>query len=199
MDPIIKQRLVGSLVLLALGVVFWPIIFVEAPPPQLVVMEPMDPRPEIDTSPIPEPVNTQAEIADELPELPSQQEAEQAADSATTVDESASLAAVPPAAQLDKPTPRDVAPETPTLDPQGLGVAWVLQVATVSSSSRAQALRSQLGDKGYKAFIKPITRNGDTLYRVQVGPKVEREKLEPIRRVVDRELGVESAILRYVQ
>ena len=199
MDPIIKQRLVGSLVLLALGVVFWPIIFVEAPPPQLVVMAPMDPRPEIDTSPIPTPVNPQAEIAASLPELPQQTEAEQAADDATVIEDDVSLAEVPTATELDAAAPRTQAPEAPRLDSQGLGVAWVLQVATVSAETRAEALRDELGAKGYKAFIKPITRNGDTLYRVQVGPKVEREKLEPIRRVVDRELGVESAILRYVQ
>ncbi len=199
MDPIIKQRLVGTLVLLALGVVFWPIIFVEAPPPQLVVMEPMDPRPEIDTSPIPLPVSPEAEIAAALPELPDETEAEQAADTATVVEDAASLATVPSASELDPPSPREQAPETPVLDSEGLGVAWVLQVATVSSASRAETLRVELGEKGYKAFIKPITRNGDTLYRVQVGPKVEREKLEPIRSAVDRELGVESAILRYVQ
>ena len=30
MDPLLKQRLVGTLVLVALGVVFWPLIFVTA-------------------------------------------------------------------------------------------------------------------------------------------------------------------------
>jgi DedD protein len=85
------------------------------------------------------------------------------------------------------------------LTEQGFANAWVLQVATVSSSARAEAVTTTLGDKGYKAFVRPIERNGETLFRVQVGPKVEREKLEAIKSEVDRLLSVESAILRYVQ
>lgn len=200
MDPIIKQRLVGALVLLALGVVFWPIIFVEAPAPQMVVMEPMAPRPEIDTTPIEAPQSPEERISAALPKLPDQAEAQSQADAGTTIeDEPAPLDALPQAETLDPLVPRDEAPVAPTLDEEGLGVAWVLQVATVSAEPRADALRQQLQDKGYKAFVVPIQRGDDTLYRVQIGPKVERAKLEPIRVAIDRELAVESAILRYVQ
>ena len=38
MNEILKQRLVGALILLALGVVFWPIVFVE--PEQKASMQP---------------------------------------------------------------------------------------------------------------------------------------------------------------
>ena len=123
-----------------------------------------------------------------------------AADTETELDEApVALESLPEAATLDPPAPRDEAPEVAALDDQGLGVGWVLQVATVSAESRAEALRIELANKGYKAFVEPLERGGDTLYRVKIGPKVERAKLEPIQLVIDRELGVASKIQRYIQ
>ena len=57
MDNLLKQRLVGALILVALGVVFWPIIFVE--PAQETAREEMQapPRPRVDDTPI-EPPDT---------------------------------------------------------------------------------------------------------------------------------------------
>ena len=207
MEPIVKQRLVGALVLLALGVVFWPIIFVDAPEPEVLPAEPMPPRPAIDTSPLEPPEVPREQISAQLPKLPDQSDAQRAADAATeltddpstTADSSVLMEGLPEAESLEPLAPREAAPAQPMLDDEGLGVAWVLQVATVSSEARAEALLERLGDKGYKAFIKPITRGDRSLFRVQVGPKVERARLERIKAVIDPELRVDSAILRYVQ
>lgn len=207
MEPIVKQRLVGALVLLALGVVFWPIIFVEAPEPEMLPAESMPPRPAVDTSPLEVPEVPRERISAQLPKLPDQAEAQRAADTATelaeppedAVEPEALMSGLPEADELEPLATREQPPAEPELDEQGLGVAWVLQVATVSSETRAQALLARLGDKGYKAFIKPIKRDKRSLYRVQIGPKVERARLEKIKAVIDPELRVESAILRYVQ
>jgi DedD protein len=207
MEPIVKQRLVGALVLLALGVVFWPIIFVEAPEPEMLPAESMPPRPAVDTSPLEVPEVPRERISAQLPKLPDQAEAQRAADTATelaeppedAVEPEALMSGLPEADELEPLATREQPPAEPVLDEQGLGVAWVLQVATVSSETRAQALLARLGDKGYKAFIKPIKRDKRSLYRVQIGPKVERARLEKIKAVIDPELRVESAILRYVQ
>ena len=48
MDPLLKQRLVGTLVLVALGVVFWPLIFVTPQDRDPVVLQPISGRPVID-------------------------------------------------------------------------------------------------------------------------------------------------------
>ncbi|MEE4204120.1 MAG: SPOR domain-containing protein [Halieaceae bacterium] len=207
MEPIVKQRLVGALVLLALGVVFWPIIFVEAPEPEMLPAESMPPRPAVDTSPLEVPEVPRERISAQLPKLPDQADAQRAADTATelaeppedAVEPETLMSGLPEADELEPLATREQPPAEPVLDEQGLGVAWVLQVATVSSETRAQALLARLGDKGYKAFIKPIKRDKRSLYRVQIGPKVERARLEKIKAVIDPELRVESAILRYVQ
>ena len=67
-------------------------------------------------------------------------------------------------------------------DDDGLPVAWVLQVATVSSVEKARKLRDELIGNGEKAFYEPLRRDNDTLYRVYVGPKFERAQLAPLLR-----------------
>ena len=62
MDSVVRQRLVGTLVLVALGVVFWPIIFVEPRDQQPIELSPMPARPEIDTSPIASPESPEAKV-----------------------------------------------------------------------------------------------------------------------------------------
>ena len=52
MNEILKQRLVGALILLALGVVFWPIIFVEPSATPLGEAAHIPARPSVDTTPI---------------------------------------------------------------------------------------------------------------------------------------------------
>ena len=55
MNDILKQRLVGALILVALGVVFWPIIFVEPGERSTVGQVRIPPPPVIDTTPIESP------------------------------------------------------------------------------------------------------------------------------------------------
>ena len=57
MDNILKQRLIGALILVALGVVFWPIIFVEPEGPGGLPGARIPPPPSVDTTPI-EPPDT---------------------------------------------------------------------------------------------------------------------------------------------
>jgi len=208
MNSIVKQRLVGALVLIALGVVFWPIIFVPTPNEASLQLPTMPARPEFDRTPIPTPTSRRAEIEAHLPSLPDQRDLALAADVATALPAESSsentqlqsqTMALKPAADLDPPTPRAVAPVVNPVDEQGLAVAWVLQVATVSSESRAKTLLEQLKKRAYPAFIQQ-TKNGDkVLYRIKIGPKVERAKLDPIKAEVDALLKVNAVILRYVQ
>ena len=52
MNDILKQRLVGALILVALGVVFWPIIFVEPGDQAVAEQRRIPPRPEVVTTAI---------------------------------------------------------------------------------------------------------------------------------------------------
>ena len=220
MDNVLKQRLVGAVILVALGIVFWPIIFVApeearlregvpAPPPPLVARDPLGPPSDAGLRGSP-----RREALPEAPDvvLPAEGEAgagdaavDDAADGsvdatvlAERTDPAAEPAPVPrPSAEDPFPT-REAAPEVEAFDEDGLPIAWVLQVATVSSLEKARQLRDELIAGGEKAFYEPLRRDSRTLYRVHVGPKFERGQLAPVKARVDARYGVKSLVSRYV-
>ena len=192
MDAPLKQRLVGALILVALGVVFWPVIFVvpekEAP---LGIGDAIPPAPRVPDSALPPP-DAEGLRTLPAPAIAAQGQTEDVLMPAEPVDVQAEM-------QVARaPETRETPPEMPALDSDGIPIAWSLQVATISSRDKARELRDELNHKGMKSYIKPLQRGGDTLYRVYVGPKFERGQLDSIKERVDSQYGVESLVARYV-
>lgn len=223
MNDVLKQRLVGALILVALGVVFWPIIFVE-PEPRPAGLDPrMPPRPGVETDSLPSPdrvglrgsppLEARSEEPEEpelsqlpptdppldpepLPEpteAPTEAPGEESGDGAGKGPDDSDSAQAP-----DPGRTREEAPEQPRLDEQGVPVAWMLQVISVSRKDSAEQTRAELEAMGLKAYIKPARVNGKTLYRVYVGPKFERARLDAIKSRVDERFGVKSMVRRYL-
>ncbi len=212
MNDILKQRLVGALILVALGVVFWPIIFVEPGDTTRDERARIPPRPAVDTRPVASPdmvglrPSPEIEARQDPPEpAPAQRQEPAEATVSGVVADGAEPAAADIAAEEPAPPSDPVAtrtrsepPERPTMDADGLPVAWILQVASVSSVEKADQLRQRLVAMDHKAYVKRIKRGDKTLYRVYVGPKFERARLERIQGQIDTEFGVQSMIARYV-
>jgi DedD protein len=216
-DNILKQRLVGALILVALGIVFWPIIFVEpgAGPSGAGVVIP--PRPGVDNRPI-EPPDTvgmrpspqlQSRLQQEPGAVltagpgataPEDATAErQLQPSQTPVPDSESTPAMTgdPPRQAERRT-RTEAPVSPEIDEEGVPVAWILQVVTVSSEENAEKLRLRLIEGGHKAFVRKIRRDDRNLYRVAIGPGFEKARIEALKPGIDAELKVDSRVQRYL-
>ncbi len=212
MNEILKQRLVGALILLALGVVFWPIIFVEPGDRPVAGQGGIPPRPAVDTTPIAPPDSAGLRTSPELtPYLEPEQQPvtepslETESEPVTEVEP-----AVPVAAADPEPVPastepageptrtRSKPPERPVLDSNGLPVAWILQVASVSSEAKAGALRDRLLAMDQKAYVKKVVRGDKAFYRVYIGPRFEREPLEQLRPSIDAKFKVKSMIVRYL-
>ena len=218
MNDILKQRLVGALVLIALGVVFWPVIFVESERKPLELESRIPTMPVLDRSRIEPPQEVpgvapaesrEISLHKELPEAIGAIEKAPDDDSpvnpapveAETAQQSAAPKPLPKAKPGLKPQPAPTAPSgqnKPALDQQGIPIAWVLQVVSVSKKEKADALTAQLIERGYKAYHRTIRRDDETLYRVFVGPVFERSQLASIKREVDRELRVNAIISRYL-
>lgn len=195
MNDILKQRLVGALILVALGVVFWPIIFVEPGERSRPGRVEMPPPPLIDTSPIAPPGQGDLRAS---PEVPAQEPVAQVDMTPLSGEPVPDPDAPEP---LPLPTPesgtRSTPPAQPALDSSGLPVGWILQVATVSNAAKADELRDTLLASGAKAYVKKFEAGGKILYRVSVGPNVERAQLERIQPQIDTRFGVKSLIVRY--
>jgi DedD protein len=202
MNPILRQRLVGALVLIALCVVFWPIVFVEPLDEQPIELRPTPERPRIDTSPIAKPQSPEAMIRDsvETPEI--DRESQIRADELTRLEDGEddrNLSDLNTVDSVEQLKLRDEALVTPVLDASGYPQAWVLQVATVSSESRAKTLVEQLVNKGYPAFHARFANGTSAQWRIQIGPKFEKSSFDSIKLEVDRVLRVQSMIVRYQQ
>jgi len=82
--------------------------------------------------------------------------------------------APPPAAAptVAKPTP------PPASAPSRGG--WAVQVGAFGSADTAAKLVRDLSGTGYRAFVSPVARGGKTLHRVRVGPEAEKVDAEQL-------------------
>lgn len=203
MNEILKQRLVGATILLALGVLFWPIIFVEPGEEGDDRIQDIPARPAVVATPVaaPDPagLRTSPPVAARSvvePDVKLPPPAEPAEEDAAPVQPTPVASAPPPEPAVV--TPRSTAPAALRTDSDGIPVAWILQVASVSSAQKADSLRQRLLDMGQKGYVKKIRRGDAELYRVYIGPKYERDRLERLKPEIDAKFGVNSLISRYL-
>ena len=202
MNPLTKHRLVGTVVLVALGIVFWPLIFDAPNVHDPIALKAMSDKPFVDRTPIPMPESFEAVVKETLPDSPSIEAGVQlAADENTrTGADAVGLQALRGSDELaDNSEPTESGNGDTLVDEAGLPIFWVLQVAAVGSSDRADELVAALEQRGYRAFFKQYLREAEQLYRVQIGPKFDRAALMQIKPEIDSILAVDSQVLRYVQ
>ncbi|WP_296248151.1 SPOR domain-containing protein [Pseudomonas sp. UBA4194] len=201
---VFKQRMIGALVLIALAVVFLPMLFTRQDEMRQVQVDPpaapqAPAAPEVKVEPVPvpepqvlpqEPVPTDAEIAQQsqAPSQPIQpiQPAPATKKPVETVQPSAPVAAakVPPVAKPDTAS---------KIDPNGLPVSWSVQLASLSNRAGADNLQKSLRAQGYNAYV----RSADSKNRVFVGPLVERAEAERLRDVINRQQNLKGFVVRF--
>lgn len=178
MDTALKQRLVGASVLVALGVIFIPMLLdgpddpvrlpeqpdrpfeerrlrVNLPEPDSARPEPerVEPAPvprsaEPDPDPPPATAQDQPRPSSTEPRDPPPRE-QPRAEAATTPAAAAQVAVAPPTAVG--------------------GSGWVLQLGSFGNRDNAQKLVDQVAAAGYNAYRDTIARDGQSLHRVRVG------------------------------
>ena len=189
----IKQRLIGFLVIIALTIIFWPIVFVAPMQEDDVVLRvfEMPPKPDITASPRKAPETNRLNV-EQLPQIPLPEvPTEQPIDIAVASSEVSLIAA-----EIE-PLQQSSALERATFDEQGLPISWELQIATFSTESRAQSIAEQLQNKGHKAYVSPVTIDSKGLYRVRIGPNIQKSRLLDIQRDIDAYYGVKSEIIKF--
>lgn len=212
LDKAYKQRMVGALVLVALAVIFLPMLFsrqdeqrqvtVEAPAapqPSAMPQVQMDPVAVPEPQALPqEPVPTDEEVAEEV--VPAAPAAAPAAPAPTIPAQIARPATPPPVA---KPIPAPAQPITSAtskpdttqsrIDANGLSVSWSVQLASLSSRASAESLQKNLRSQGYNAYI----RSADGKNRVFVGPLIERAEADRLRDLLSRQQNLKGFVVRF--
>ena len=70
-------------------------------------------------------------------------------------------------------------------------------MATLSAQQRAEEIAELLREKGHKAYVSPVTIRSQQLYRVRIGPSLQRQRLIDIQADIDAYFGVESKIMKF--
>lgn len=87
--------------------------------------------------------------------------------------------------------PEEGAPITQPNDPL---VRWVVQVGVFSGENNAEQLVFRLRDAGFRASSQSRTSDGNTVYRVLVGPEVNRDDALRIRDRIEAEQGIKGIV-----
>ena len=203
MEDRLKKRLIGAVVLVALLVIFLPMLVEreELGGPSITRSN-IPPRPEIDDSfrsrVLPD---RNAPLIPLLPPKPRETTAEgepsAQADQGSTPQ---SPAVSPPSSAPAPASPSQRAPgPAPTVaEKPAPGVAaWVVQVASYTTSDKAHALAGQLKSKGLTAFVEPAHVNGKDYFRVRIGPEADRSRANRAAEQVSKDLHVDAHVVRY--
>lgn len=86
----------------------------------------------------------------------------------------------------------DAQPETR----EGL-TAWVIQVGSFSTQAKADTLLNKLKAGGFPVFSEQAYVNKKNVYRVRVGPELDRKNAETLQARMKKELKVSGIIVRY--
>ncbi len=202
LDRGLKQRMVGALVLMALAVIFVPMLLsgkneqrpveVDAPP------MPASPAATAETSPQELRPGSVPEGFEIIEDEPGQAQAE-----AMPADAAPAQPAEP--AVPDSPPPVTASPTAPApvpdpasgaeqrLDAANLPVSWSVQLASLSNRQSAEALQAKLRAQGYNAYVRTV----DGMNRVFVGPLIERAEAGKLRDQLHRQQKLDGFVVRF--
>ncbi len=198
----LKQRIVGALVLIALAVIFLPMLLkqedparkvvVEAPPMPVVPEQPQYPVAEVA---VPEPViddEWDGAVITEQPlatgSAPVQPVAVEPAPAAPVVTQPVKPVVTQPVSK--KPEQPVIAPG---IDKNNLPVSWSVQLASLTNKANAEALRDTYRKKQYNAYV----RSSDGVHRVLIGPLVKEADAQSMCKSLKAREKQECFVVRY--
>jgi DedD protein len=200
MDEGAKRRLVGAAVLVALVVIFVPMLLHDSDRGELgePIVIPDEPRVERagEDAEAPTPGLTAEDLTPPLP-IPEPPPGAVVERPVAAPQQEPPPMGLEPAAQPESLTePEPAAPVGPKPVPPGT-LSWVVQVASLGSPEAARGLQDRLRAKGYAAFVEQATVNGKRYYRVRVGPEIERARADSLAAELQSETGGKPLVQRY--
>ena len=191
-DNRIKQRIIGAIVLVSLGIIFIPMILSGGREQTMPLFgSPIPDKPdniknikvlEFENTPTPpappsemrSPVDNYSKEGDKPVIQPSQPKAE----------------------EKQKVTQDATTTKTPAKESQPLK-AWAVQVGSFENQKNAIALKDKLIKKGFRAFVERIVTQDKTSYRVRVGPEVRRENAENLQKKIEQKMNIKGIVMTH--
>ena len=187
-----KHRIVGAIVLVALVVIFVPMILDEREPPaELKGVREAPPRTEITetrvvVTPVPgsevKPMENSEAAKDTLPSVESK-----------TAPEIKSVAPTEKPVMVKKPEPAPEKTAKPASESK-IDDGWMVQVGTFSNTQNALRLRDKLKGLGHSVHADSVTVGGKKALRLRVGPFADRARADKAQAQIRKETGVAGVV-----
>ncbi|HET8700156.1 MAG TPA: SPOR domain-containing protein [Nitrococcus sp.] len=219
MEQRAKQRLIGAVVLVALGVIFIPMLLkgpverdrssipVEIPPQPRVA--PVPDIPKADALRKPSPGQQLAENPPPVYAPPANSTAEVKSSAVVPIEQSrASAPALMPAVagklrgedqQISPGRDSATASQTNTARAatgEALTTAWAVQVGSFQDRDNARALRQELEQSGFSAYVEQTQYKHKPLFRVRVGPVTGRSNAEQLTARLHEARGINGIVVK---
>lgn len=221
MDNLVKQRVIGAVVLVALAVIFVPMLLDKPEDALGPVGSNLPDRPDqsvadrIDPLTLPEPpieADPAQVVLDQPPADTAAAGDAALAEAVQQSDQNVEVVVVEPEvpaavaapeivteapAAAPAPTPAPVPEAQPALAATKVLSGWVVQLAALSKQDNALALRERLRTLGYTAFVEEIKTAKGMQYRVRVGPELERTNADNLRNRLEEQVKLKGIVMKY--
>lgn len=167
-----RYRVTGSLFLLALAVIFLPMLFDGAGLPT-VEIAPVEELP-VSEAEAPEPAQAPPDLVPQVEALRDQ------------IDDAGFVAKT--GTRLGEPVLSDVQTDTKT---------WAVQVASFADVGNAEVFRSRLREDGYEAFLSTARSGAEVRTRVAVGPLQSREQAAQLQGELSSRYRVTARLMAF--
>ncbi len=200
-DVNIKQRLIGAVVLVSLGIIIIPLLLNSGsdskqaiygsniPPlpatlskklPEIAPIKNVPPPEAVESIPV-ERVHTTKKPVKEI-----SRDNLKAVTRKITISKAVEPAKAVPAEKFkaaDKPRSKTISQ------------AYTLQIASFSNSKNAFTLRDKLRKKAFKAYIESVKTSKGKIYRLRVGPYLKYEQIVSIQKKIEKQFQLKKTII----
>jgi DedD protein len=177
-----QYRIVGAIVLVALVVIFVPMILSgREPPPELKGAREAPPRAEI--------TETRMLVTPITPDETKPLESSETVKVVQVPVENKPAAPVEKPAVAKKPEPAPAKPAAVKIED-----GWMVQVGTFGNTENAARLRDRLKSLGHSVHADSVTVGGKKAMRLRVGPFADRAKADKAQAQIRRETGVAGVV-----
>lgn len=195
----LKQRLVGAIVLVSLGVIFIPMLLTErGEDDPLFLSSNIPPKPERVAPPT---SSKLIETEIKVPELKRVVIDVPTQEAPSEIDEKIVVAKAdePKLVEPEKPVVKTEVPveKGTTKDDAKYAKRWVVQVGSFGKESNALSLRDRLRKQGFTTFVEAVEGKKGTIYRVRLGPELTVVKAEKLRDKLLKETKLKGLVVQY--
>jgi len=206
MEQKLKERLVGAAVLVAVAVIFIPIIFTDSEETEVILGSNIPEKPETNFNskivPVIENDGEPSSASIDLENVePGNIESGKSQKNDALVTEQKVVAEKIISANENKAEKQTIEQKQATTEVEGSATvglsAWIVQLGSFTEEDNAQSLNTKLRKAGYPSFVEPIKKDGKISYRVRVGPEIKRSEADALLKNLKDKMQLDGIVVSY--